>query len=99
MAAFKRATQGRLTAPVTEAKHLLLAVLDSINKLGDVLHRADALQHAQHCLVGAAMQGSIQSPNSTCYTGRAMCHTDECTDMCAGQRVSDQHMGTHEEAK
>ena len=51
--------QAKIKAPVTEAKHFLLAVLDTFNELGDVLHLANALQHAQHCLVGAAMQRAI----------------------------------------
>lgn len=52
--------------PVTKAKHLLFAVLDSLNELGDVVGMADALKHAQHSLVGTAMQGSIQGSHSSC---------------------------------
>ena len=66
-AAFEK-LQTKVKAPVTKAKHLLLAVLDTFNELGDILHLANALQHAQHCLVGAAMQRAVQSPNSAWYT-------------------------------
>ncbi len=39
------------SAPVAEAKHLLLAILDALQEGGDLFDTADALQHAQHRLL------------------------------------------------
>ena len=56
--------QGR--SPVAKAKHLLLPVLDALQEGANVVHAADALQHAQHRLVGASMQRPVKSSHSTC---------------------------------
>ena len=53
-------------SPVSKAKHLLLAVLDALQKGADVVHAADALQHAQYRLVGAAMQRAVQRAHRAC---------------------------------
>ena len=50
---------------VTKPKQLLLLSLDARNEGRDVLKLADALQHAQHGLVGTTMQGAVQSTHST----------------------------------
>ena len=55
-------------SPVAKAKHLLLAVLDALNELGDVVSCTNTLKHAQHCLIGSSMQRTIQRSNSTCIT-------------------------------
>ncbi len=47
-------------APVPEAEHLLLAALDALQEGADVVDAADALQHAQHRLVRAAVQRAVQ---------------------------------------
>ena len=51
---------------MAKAEHLLLAVLDALNELGDVLHIANALQHAQHRLISSSMQRAVQRTNSPC---------------------------------
>eukprot|EP00955_Chlamydomonas_euryale_P084582 363984-Chlamydomonas_euryale.AAC.15 len=45
---------------VPKAKQLLLLGLDACDERGDVLHAADAAEHAQHRLVGAAVQWAIE---------------------------------------
>ena len=42
-------------APVPKAKHLLLAVLDPLDELGDVVSGTDTLKHAQNRLIGSSM--------------------------------------------
>ena len=53
---------------MTKSKHLLLAILDAFNEFGDVVHMSNAVKHAQHGLIGTAMQRSIQRTNSTYMT-------------------------------
>ena len=52
--------------PVAKAKKLLLPVLDTLNECWDLVRVPNALQHAQHCLVGTPMQRPVQSPDGTC---------------------------------
>ena len=51
---------------MAKAEHLLLPVLDALQEGANIVHAADALQHAQHRLVGASMQRPVQSSHSTC---------------------------------
>ncbi len=49
-----------LVDAVAEAHQLLLAVLDALEEVGDVLDRLDPAQHPQHRLVGAAVQRAVE---------------------------------------
>ena len=54
------------STPVAKAEHLLLFGLDACEEAVDAIHAADALQHAQHGLVCAAVQRPIQRANGSC---------------------------------
>merc|ERR1740139_1564299 len=50
-----------LVVAVTEAHERLLAVLDILDELGDVIDMADRVQHAEDGLIGATVAGSVES--------------------------------------
>mmetsp|Transcript_34533 Transcript_34533/g.87294 ORF Transcript_34533/g.87294 Transcript_34533/m.87294 type:complete len:473 (+) Transcript_34533:703-2121(+) len=58
---------------VPKPKQLLLLGLDARQERGDGLHLADARQHAQHGLVGAAVQRAVQRAHRACH-GRVHIH-------------------------
>ncbi len=49
-----------LVDAVAEAHQLLLAVLDALEEVGDVVGGLDPAQHPQHGLVGAAVQRAVE---------------------------------------
>ena len=49
-----------LVDAVAEAHQPLLAVLDALEEVGDVVDRLDPAQHPQHRLVGAAVQRAVE---------------------------------------
>jgi len=50
---------------VTEAHQDLLASLDVLNELGDVLDITNLVEHAKHGLVGATVARSVKSGHCT----------------------------------
>ena len=52
---------------MAKAEELLLAIFDAIDEGGDVIHRLDARQHAQHRLVGAAVQRAVQRAHAAAH--------------------------------
>mmetsp|Transcript_2581 Transcript_2581/g.4624 ORF Transcript_2581/g.4624 Transcript_2581/m.4624 type:complete len:291 (-) Transcript_2581:701-1573(-) len=60
LADLRRARVKVLVHAVPKSKQLLLFGLDALQKLWDVLHAANARQHAQHRLVGSPVQRTVQ---------------------------------------
>ena len=54
-------------APVPEPEQLLLPVLDALQERRDGVHRLQALQHVEHCLVGAAVQRAVQRRHAAAH--------------------------------
>ena len=58
-----------LVNSVSKAVEQVLFVLDVLNELGDVLLLADALEHAQHGLVGTSVLGAVKGSGGSGNAG------------------------------